>query len=180
MPTDPLEPLLEGDDIDPSRIGRAELAAIHGRVSTTPADEFLWASARAPGLSWDGPDRPEGFFEIHNRRWWINATLPHNRQYLLTLVAAAAIIDALRLDLGIGWVAQVLPTVLSVESIRIDESGLHLTVRRDAAPALPDDLAEDINPQDFADFVGAVGTTAPAVPLPAGGTVTFTRRRAHR
>jgi hypothetical protein len=55
-----------------------------------------------------------------------------------------------------------------------DENETRLTVRRRPAPELPSELADEVNPQNFADFTAALAGAAKVVPLTAGGAVTFT------
>lgn len=177
MTPDPLDPLLARSGSAPSHLGRAELAALHQQVSTEPADEFILASTYAPGLSWDdGKERPPGFFEIHDRHWWVDATRPGGREYLTRLVAGTAIIEALRLSLSIRWVVQVFAAALTIESITVDDAGVRLAVHRYNEPILPAELTDEIHPDDFAEFVEAVTAAPPEIPLPAGGTIVFTNR----
>jgi hypothetical protein len=177
MPADPLDPILDKADVTSSRIERPELEAISRSVSTRHPAEFFEAVTLAPGLSWnDGQSRPEGYLEIHNRHWWIDVTDAGNRSYLLTAVTAAVLADVLKLHVSTLWVTRVLPELVLVRSVHRDDAGLHLDlVRLAARPRLPPHLADIVNPDDFAEFAAAVEGAAPVLPLPAGGTVTFTR-----
>jgi hypothetical protein len=175
MTTDSVDPLLALPGIDPAHLGREALSALGGRVSTAQPDEFILAVARAPGLSWsDGRDRPVTFLEIHDRRdWWLDLDRSGNREYLLSVLVAAALVDALKLEFTLDWTAGVLRAVIDVESATTDEAGVHLVLRRISGAALPDDLADEIHPLDFADFVTAVATAAPTIALPRGGSISF-------
>jgi hypothetical protein len=172
MSDDPLNPLLDADHIAVEHVGPESLASMAGRVTTHPPHEFILAGARMPGL-WDEQDRPSDYLEIHDRDWWIDARPAANRDYLATLLAAAAIADALRLDHTLWWLTTVLPALATLESITVDEGGVHLTMYRRLTAELPRDLAEDIHPQDFADFAEVLAGASTVVPLPAGGTLTF-------
>jgi hypothetical protein len=171
MPDDPLKPLLDAASIDPAHLGPEEMGLLGAQV-TTSLDQFILHSTRAPGLMSDQEHPPE-YFWIHNRDWRIDARHPQAREFLTTLIAAAAVGDALGLDHSLQWLTTVLPTTLTVTKTSVDGNGVHLTVRRTHLPELPPDLAQDINLQDFVDFTSALANAAVAVPLPAGGTVTF-------
>jgi hypothetical protein len=176
MPTDPLDPILGSAGVTRSRLQRAELEAVCHGVSTVPPEEFIEAVTRAPGLSWDdGQSRPAGYFEIHDRHWWLDVIDPGNRRYLLTVVTAAVLVDALHLTPSIGWVTRVLPTAIVVRSASRDDMGLHLDLlRRAATGPLPPHLADTVNPDDYAEFTSVVAGAAPVLAIPAGGTVSFT------
>jgi hypothetical protein len=176
VPTDPLEPILEMAGITSPRIEFPELEAISRGVGTRDPAEFFEAVTLAPGLSWnDGHCRPEGYLEIHNRHWWIDVTAAENRRYLLTVIAAAVIVDVLKLHFSTLWVARVLPEVLVLRSVRHDGTGLHLDLARQAATAqLPPHLADLVHPDDYAEFIAAVEAAAAILTIPVGGTVTFT------
>jgi hypothetical protein len=173
MPDDPLDPFLEAEGVKPEHVGPDELGALGARVTTGSVEEFILHSTRMPGLMND-QELPPDYFQIHDREWWIDARRPAARDYLITLIAAAAVGDALGLDHTLWWITKVLPVTLTVEGAAVDENGVRLTVHRRPAPELPPDLADDINPQDFADFAVALAGAAEVVPLPAGGTVIFT------
>ena len=173
MPDDPLEPFLADEGIDPAHVGPDALAALGKRVTRSSPEEFILHPTRVPGFM-DDQERPPDYFEIHDREWWIDARQPAARDYLLNLIAAAAVADALGLDHTLWWIARVLPATLTVREAGLNEDGVRLTVGRRPAPGLPADLADDINPRDFADFVAALNAAANVMPLPAGGTITFT------
>jgi hypothetical protein len=173
MPDDPLNPFLEAAGIEPGHVGPNELAALGTRVTTGSLEEFILHPARMSGLI-DDQERPPDYFEIHDREWWIDARRPAARAYLITLIAAAAVGDALALGYTLWWIIKVLPATVTVERAVVDENAVRLTLCRRRAPELPADLAEDINPQDFAEFVDALTGAAQVVPLPVGGTMTFT------
>lgn len=173
MPDDPLEPFLADASIDPRHVGPDELGALSKRVTRNSPEEFILHPTRMPGFI-DDQERPPDYFEIHDREWWIDARRPAARDYLLSLIAAAAVADALGLDHTLWWMARVLPVTLTVQHATVDETGVHLTVGRRTAPGLPADLSDDINLEDFADFAAALSGAANVVPLPVGGTITFT------
>jgi hypothetical protein len=176
VPADPLEPILETADVTSPRIARAELEAIARSVGTRHPAEFFEAVTLAPGLSWnDGHSRPDGYLEIHNRHWWIDVTAAENRRYLLTVIAAAVLVDVLKLHFSTLWVTRVLPAVLVLRSVRRDDTGLHLELARQAAtPPLPPHLADIVHPDDYAEFIAAVDGAEAVLAIPVGGTVTFT------
>jgi hypothetical protein len=173
MPDDPLAPFLKDVGIAPDHVGPDELRALSLRVTMNSPEEMILIPPRMPGF-WSDEERPPGYFEIHDREWWIDARQPPARDYLLTLIAAAAVGDALGLQHTLWWITKVLPATMTVQAATVDETGIHLTVGRHAAPRLPARLADDINPQDFDDFIAALGGAATVMPLSAGGTVTFT------
>ncbi len=173
MPDDPLDPFLEAVGIEPDHVGPDDLGVLGAQVTTGSHEEFILHPTRMSGLIND-QERPPDYFEIHDREWWIDARQPAARYYLISLIAAAAVGDALGLDHTLSWIFRVLPVTLTVEDATIDENGVRLTVRRRPAPELPPELADDVNPQDFADFTAALTGAAMVVPLSAGGTVTFT------
>jgi hypothetical protein len=172
VPDDPIERVLKNAGIDPEHVGPEELKALSRRVTTNSLEEFILHPTRMSGLM-DDQERPPDYFEIHDREWWIDARLPAAREYLMTLLSAAAVGDALGLDHTLWWITKVLPATLTVLEATMDETAVRLTFGRKPAPALPPDLAEDINSHDFADFVAALSAAAPVVPLPASGTLTF-------
>lgn len=171
MSDDPLKPLLDAVGIDEAHVGPAEMNTLAKRI-TAASEAFILFPTLAPGLA-DDQQRPPDYFEIHDREWWIDARGPAGREYLTTLITAAAISDAFGLDHTLTWLAAVLPTMVTVTDARVDEHGTHLTLRRQHAPALPAELADEIHPQDFADLAEALANVAGEVPLPAGGTLTF-------
>lgn len=173
MPDDPLEPFLTDAGIDPGHVGPDEFGALSKRVTRNSPEEFILHPTRMPGFM-DDQERPPDYFEIHDREWWIDARRPAAREYLLTLVAAAAVADALGLDHTLWWITKVVPATLTVRDAIVDETGMHLTISRRPAPDLPADLADDINPEDFVDFVATLSGATNVMPLPAGGTLTFT------
>lgn len=172
MPDDPLEPFLADASIDPGHVGPDELGLLSKRVTRNSPEEFILHPTRVPGFI-DDQERPPDYFEIHDREWWINARRPAARDYLLRLIAAAAVADALSLNHTLWWLARVLPVTLTVQHATVNETGVYLTIGRRAAPVLSADLADDINPEDFADFAAALNGAANVVPLPVGGTITF-------
>lgn len=175
MPTDPLDPILEQAGVKESCLQQAELTAISRNVSMVSAEEFIEACTYAPGLSWDdGQIRPAGRFEIHNRSWWIDVTDAGNRRYLLVIITAAMLVDALRLDLSTRWVAQIWPSVLGLRSVTRDEAGLHLDLARRATTPLPPQFADDVHPADYAEFAAAIEGAAAVVLTQTGSRVTFT------
>jgi hypothetical protein len=172
MSADPLDPVLRHVAADDARIDREKLKGIHGVVSRLDAADFIEAVILAPGLEWDhGQDRPKGFLEIHGRQWWIDATGADNRAHILTAITAAALIDALSLQFSAVWVTQVLPGVLTAQSVRFDEAGVYIAVRLHGDPRIPDHLADIVNPRDYDEFVEAVSNAGDYVPLPAGGAI---------
>lgn len=175
MPTkDPLDPILAETGTTSTPLGRSDVERLARRLGTASPDEFIDAVVHADGLGWDdGRPRPKGSFEVHNRNWWIDVTDSGNRAHLLAVIVAAALADALRLEPGVLWIARAVPGVVSVAAAGYDSSGLRLLLRRHPAPALPPHLARTVHPGDFAEFVKAVAAAPDAVPLPAGGTVTF-------
>jgi hypothetical protein len=173
MPDDALDPFLEAADVAPDHVGPAELGALGALVTTGSLEEFILHPIRMPGLMND-QERPPDYFEIHDREWWIDARRAAARDYLLTLLVAAAVDEALGLDQTLWWITKVLPAILSVEAAAVDGKGVHLTVRRRHLARLPPELADDINPQDFAEFAAALAGASDVVRLPAGGTLTFT------
>jgi hypothetical protein len=172
MPDDPLEPFLKDADINPEQVGPDALRALSTRVTTNPPEEMILIPPRMPGF-WSDEERPPDYFEIHDRDWRIDARQPAARDYLITLIAAAAVGDALRLGYTLWWLTKVLPVTMTVQGASVDEEGVHLTIGRQRAPHLPERLSDDINQQDFADFAAALREAATVVPLPAGGTLTF-------
>jgi hypothetical protein len=176
MPTDPLDPILEAAAVDTHLLYRPQLEAIGRTVSSIPAEEFIAAVVFAPGLSWnDDQPRPLDYFEIHSRQWRIDASHADNRQHLVISTAAAALVDALHLHLSTTWVIPILPTVLTVGSVRHDETGLHFELQRYPAPPLPPHLADNVNPDDYAEFAREIKRAAPSLHIPVGGTIEFTR-----
>jgi hypothetical protein len=174
MPTDPLDPILEHAQVEGPRVERAQLESVSKAVSAVPAEEFIEAVTYAPGLSWDGHSRPAGYFEIHNRTWWIDISDPGNRRHLLAVVVAAVVIDVLQLDLSTGWVARAWPGVLAVQSVSREGTGLHIQLGRRPPAPLPRHLKDIVNPDDYAEFEAAVQNAATVLPIRGGGTVTFT------
>lgn len=172
MPDDPLEAFLKDAGIAPDHVGPDELRVLSARVTTNAPEEMILIPPRMPGF-WSEDERPPGYFEIHDREWWIDARQTPAREYLITLIAAAAVGDALGLEHTLWWITKVLPATMTVHGAIADETGVHLTIARHPAPRLPARLTDDINPQDFADFVAALSEAAKVVPLPVGGTVTL-------
>jgi hypothetical protein len=178
MPSDEPDLVLEHAGVRTTLLRGAELSAISHSFSKVPPEEFIEAVTLAPALSWDGGQgRRPGTFEIHGRDWWLDVSDPGNREYLLVVIAAAVLADALQpsLQASVGWVAQVLPSVLTVRSVHRDGAGPHLDLVRRADPQIPADLVDCVNRQDFADFVAAVDAAPAVLPLPAGGVVTVAR-----
>jgi hypothetical protein len=171
VPDDALEPLLDTAGIDPAHVGPEEMIRLGAQV-TGSVDDFILYATRAPGLMSD-QERPPEYFEIHDREWWINARVPAAREFLITLVAAAAIGDALRLDHTVRWLTKVLPATLTVTGVTAAGGKVHFTIARQHAPRLPPELADDIHPHDFTAFTAALADAAETVRLSSGGTVTF-------
>jgi hypothetical protein len=175
MPTDPLDPILKSAGTDAPLLHRAELQVIGRTVTSLPSDEFIMAATQVCGLSWDdGEPRPPGYFEIHDRRWRIDISGTVNRRRLVTATAAAALVDALRLDRSISWVAQALSAVVTVESVSLDATGLRFRLQRQPAPMVPPHLTDTHNPDDYAEFVRAIRDAAKSLPIPVGGAIEFT------
>jgi hypothetical protein len=157
MPADPLDPILAHAAIDTPLARRGELEALSRKISQRHPDEFIDAAARVCGLSWDdGRPRPPGYYEIHGQHWWIDLSTPDNRQHLLTAVMAATLADALDLTLSPAWVAQVIPAVLTIESVTITDASLQFHLRRHPTPLLPSHLQDTVNPTDHAEFLDAI------------------------
>lgn len=175
MPDDDLAAVFESAGVDPTRLGPEELARLAAKITMASSTEMMLLPPRAAGL-YDAQDRPPNFLEIHDREWWLDASELDGRQYLRNLLAAAAIADALGLYHTITWVSTVLPATATVEAVTVTDRGMHFTVARIPSPELPPELADEINPQDFAEFVAALADAGPVVPLPAGGRVSFTNR----
>lgn len=174
MPADELDPVLEAADVGEIKLRPPELKAISRTVSNGEPEEFIHVITAAPALSWEkGESRPPGRFEIQDRRWWLDVSIAANRDYLLAATVAAALLDAIRppLPFGIGWVAQVLPSVVAVREVRRDGSDLHIGLVRKVAPQIPAELAEVVNGQDYADFVMAVDAVKAGAAIGAGGTI---------
>jgi hypothetical protein len=177
MPTDDLDQILLQAGIEATRLERQELGAISRTVSLGSPAEYIDAATLADGLGWEnGQARPTGTYEIHNRHWWIDISDLGNREHLVTVTVAAALLDVIepRLNFSVGWVTVVLPTVLALRSVRRDDAGLRLHLVRLAAPQLPAALADTVNLDDYADFVAAVAAVPPVQPLRVGGTITVT------
>jgi hypothetical protein len=172
MPADPLEPFLKDAGVHADHVGPDGLGALGKRVTDDP-EAFILHFTRAASATSDR-ELPPGYFEIHDREWWVDARGSDARGHLLTLIAAAAVGEALGLDYSLSWISTVLPATLTVLGTAVDETGVRLALGRRPTPQIPAELADDINPQDFADFVAALREAAEVVPLPAGGTLTFT------
>jgi len=168
---DPLDFLL---DHAGAELRREDAEKVARRISRAHPDEFFDALVRAEGIRWGDGQRPEGSFEIHDQDWWIDTADPGSHAHLLDVVVAAALADALRLELSTTWVARVLPAAVAVEAITHDPAGVHLRLRRKPVPGLPPHLANLVNAEDFREFTAAVLAAHETMPLPAGGTVTFT------
>ena len=89
MSDDPLKPLLDAVGIDEAHVGPAEMNTLAKRI-TAASEAFILFPTLAPGLA-DDQQRPPDYFEIHDREWWIDARGPAGREYLTTLITAAAI-----------------------------------------------------------------------------------------
>ncbi|MBK3644587.1 hypothetical protein [Streptomyces sp. MBT33] len=174
--SDPLDAVLKGADVDAQLLRRAGLEAVGRTVSGLDPDEFIDAATQVCALSWDdGRARPPGYFEIHGQGWWIDTSGTENRRGLLHAVTAAALVDAIGLPRSTAWVARVLPGVLTVRSISGSAStGLCFVLERHDASPLPDHLADDVHPGDYAEFATAVATAAEVLSLPVGGSIRFT------
>ncbi len=178
MASDDLGPVLEHAGVKATQLHRAELNIIGRTVTKVRPEEFIEACTYAPGLSWDdGQSRPPGTFEIHGHDWWIDVSDPANREYLLVIIVAAALADTLRpnLPVTVRWIAQVMPGVLTPQSVHTDNAGPHVNLVRLADPQIPAELTDDVNQQDFTEFVAAVDAAPAVLPLPAGGAITVTR-----
>ncbi|HEY1917844.1 MAG TPA: hypothetical protein VGH27_19915 [Streptosporangiaceae bacterium] len=174
MTTDELDAILASANIKGSQIQRTELEAICRSVCAVPAAEFIDAVTQAPGLSWDdGQTRPAGYFEIHSRYWSIDVSDAGNRQHLLAVTTAAALVGALHLNFSISWVTRVWPAALAIQSISWRDDGLHLGLVRQGVTPIPLNLAASVNPSDYADFTKAVDGAPAVLPLEGGGTITF-------
>ncbi|GAB3864462.1 hypothetical protein GCM10029963_74910 [Micromonospora andamanensis] len=173
MPDDDLSAIFESAGVDATHLGPEELSRLAARITTDPGPELILLPPRVAGL-FDLQDRPPDFLEIHDREWWLDATDRRGRQYLRNLLAATAIADTLGLYHTLTWLSAVLSATATVEAVTVDDRGVHFTVARIPSPELPAELADDINPQDFAEFVAILANAGPVVPLPVGGTVSFT------
>ncbi|MGA4996520.1 hypothetical protein ACPCB7_00675 [Streptomyces arboris] len=174
--SDPLDPVLKGADVDAQLLRRAQLEAVGRTVSGLDPDEFIDAATRVCALSWDDERaRPPGYFEIHGQNWWIDTSRTENRRGLLHAATAAALVDAAGLPRSTAWVARVLTGVLTVRSISGNAStGLCFVLERHDASPLPDHVAHDVHPDDYAEFAIAVATAAEVLPLSVGGSIRFT------
>ena len=172
MPDDPLAAFLTATGAADEHVGPEQIRALGARVTSHALEGFMLYPVIASGLM-DDQQRPPDFFEIHDREWWIDARRPAARDYLTALIVAAAVSDALELDYTLWWLTKVVPTTLTIEAATVDKEGVRLTIRRQRSPELPPDLASEIHPQDFTDFVMALAEAADVVPLPAGGILTF-------
>ena len=174
--SDPLDEVLKGADVDARLLRHADLEAVGRTVSGLDPDEFIDATTQVCARSWDdGRTRPPGYFEIHGQNWWIDTSGTENRRGLLHAVTAAALVDAMRLPRSTAWVARVLAGVLTVRSIGGSAStGLCFVLERHDASPLPDHLAHDVHPGDYAEFATAVATAAEVLSLPVGGAIRFT------
>ncbi|MDX3378475.1 hypothetical protein PV390_29185 [Streptomyces sp. ME02-6991-2A] len=174
--SDPLDPVLKGADVDAQLLRRAQLEAVGRTVSGLDPDEFIDAATRVCALSWDDERaRPPGYFEIHGQNWWIDTSRTEDRRGLLHAVTAAALVDAAGLPRSTAWVARVLTGVLTVRSISGNAStGLCFVLERHDASPLPDHVAHDVHPGDYAEFAIAVATAAEVLPLSVGGSIRFT------
>ncbi|MFI6467826.1 hypothetical protein [Streptomyces sp. NPDC050538] len=174
--SDPLDAVLKGADVDAPLLRHADLEAVGRTVSGLDPDEFIDATTQVCARSWDdGRTRPPGFFEIHGQNWWIDVSGTENRRALLHAVTAAALVDAMGLPRSTAWVARVLVGVLTVRSIGGSASTgfCFLLERHDASP-LPDHLAHDVHPGDYAEFATAVAAAAEVLSLSVGGSIRFT------
>jgi hypothetical protein len=175
MPTDPLDPILDGAAVEGTRLHYDELAAMSRLASGHPLDEFIEAAVLAPGLEWDdGRTGPVEFFELHGRHWWIDVADARNRTHLITTVVAAALVDALGMDFSTAWVTRVLPSALTVRAASRDVAGLHLRLRRRRVSSLPSHLLDVVNPDDYTEFLASIGDSVGIIRLPAGGTIEIT------
>jgi hypothetical protein len=175
MPVDPLEPILAHAATETHLLHRAELETVSRVISRHDPDEFIYAVTRVCALSWEGDrPRPEGYLEIHSQHWWVDLSVPDTRHKLLIVVAAAALVDALDLTLSTTWVARVLCTAISIESVAVIGTELWIRLHRHAEPRLPDHLEKDIHPSDYAEFIQAITNAADTEHRYAGGTVCFT------
>ncbi|MGA5048900.1 hypothetical protein [Streptomyces arboris] len=174
--SDPLDPVLKGADVDAQLLRRAQLEAVGRTVSGLDPDEFIDAATRVCALSWDDERaRPPGYFEIHGQNWWIDTSRTENRRGLLHAATAAALVDAAGLPRSTAWVARVLTGVLTVRSVSGNAStGLCFVLERHDASPLPDHVAHDVHPGDYAEFAIAVATAAEVLPLSVGGSIRFT------
>ena len=161
MPPDPLEPILAQADTGPGPLRRRDLEAVARVVTRLDPEEFIQAAVQAPSLSWDdGRARPPDFFEVHGDRWSIDVSGRGNREHLVVIAAAAALVDELDLSYGIDWVARVLPRALVVEPVAPGDAGLTFRFRR-LVPAAPlGDLAEFVHPADYGEFLHAIEQAA--------------------
>lgn len=174
MNDDPLEAILHGAAVEAVLLHQEQLSAVARTMTSIAAEEFFEAVILAPGLSYsEGYTRPHGYFEINSGHWWLDVSVPANRDHLLSVCVAAALGEALDLGLSVSWITMVLPAAVIVEAAVPTADGLLLRLRRLAAPTLTADLADIVNPDDFADFAAAL-TAADDLSLPGGGAVHFT------
>lgn len=138
------------------RLERDDLESLAATVTGHDPGEFVDAVAAVCGLSWEGGrSRPLDWLELHHERWWIDVDRPAVAGDLLSVVLAAALVDALDSTVGTGWLARVLPAVCSLPDCRVllDDGKVSVTVVVRADPTLPDEMLFTVNPTDFAEFV---------------------------
>jgi hypothetical protein len=80
------------------------------RTAARPAD-YLLHPTRMPSLMND-QGRPPDYFEIHDREWWIDARRPAVPEYLINLITAAALREALGPDHTLWLITKALPVTL--------------------------------------------------------------------
>ena len=171
---DELDPILRTARVESSTLRRSDLESLAGSVTRVPPDEFISAVVQVPGLGWDdGRTRPAGYLEIHSGDWFLDVADVNNRRYLVDVMVAAVLVDALGLRERTLWVTRVLPAVVEVISVDGVAGDLAISVRRRPEPRLGEQLARIVHPLDFQEFVDAVAAAGEEVAVPAGGTLTF-------
>jgi hypothetical protein len=168
--TDPLEPILLQTGVTVTDVGVDELRRIWATVGGDPLrfDDFANAVARACSTATqDGPGEPLDEFGLRLGAWRMDLTREGIRTALLSAVVAGLLVDRGLTEVSIALVTAVLPSVLNIERVELSAGDRKLLIDLRAKPALrtgfatedelyrslPEDIRDDVNRYDFADFV---------------------------
>ena len=157
MTSDQLQPLLDaadvGDIVDLEPLRR--LWDLTGDIDPQRFDEFLEAIALL--------GESEGDLALRAGQWSVDLRATAVRTTVLTALVGSVLATQGLGEFAIGFATAILPTVIEIERIQLGAGDRRLLVdlraKRDLGSedelyaALPDDVREQVNRYDFADFI---------------------------
>lgn len=159
---DGIEAILSRSEAPIGTVRAPELKRLAVAAGCADPDDFIAATAKVCGLTWDRGERPtDEWFELHPDEWSLDLDTEHNRGGLFQVLVAAWLVEAGWADNSIAWVAQVLPAATDLAGAVVVPGTRPVRVEIPVTGGvLPAHLTETVHPLDYGDFLQTMGDAA--------------------